>query len=158
MNEERRGRVQAVGAMLPRIAGRALDKQGLGEAQLVQHWGAIVGERLAGGSSPEKLSFVRGGRRDGTLKLRVAPGLALEIQHSEPTILERINGFFGYRAVARLTLQQTWSPRRSAPPGLRPLQAGEAAELEGRVARVGDDALRTALKRWGAAILATERK
>ena len=32
MSEERRGRMQNVGAVLPRIAGTALGKQGLGEA------------------------------------------------------------------------------------------------------------------------------
>lgn len=150
--------MRTVGAVLPQIAGAALGKQGLGEAQLIQHWAAIVGERFAKSSSPEKLSFPRGARRDGTLKLRVAPGIALEIQHSEPVLLERINGFFGYRAVTRLVLQQTWQPRRDPAPRLRPLRAGEAAELAHSVAPVGDDELRAALERLGAAILATERK
>jgi hypothetical protein len=158
MSDERRGRVQQVGAVLPRIAGKALGKQGLGEAQLVQHWSEIVGERLAKSSSPEKLSFPRGARRDGTLKLRVAPGIALEVQHSEPVLLERINGFFGYRAVVRLSLSQTWLPRHDLPPRLRKLDEGESATLDKRVAAVGDEPLRAALKRLGAAILATERK
>lgn len=158
MTEERRGRLQTVGAVLPRIAGKALGKQGLGEAHLVQHWAEIVGERFAEVTSPEKLSFTRGARRDGTLRLRVAPGIALEIQHGEPVLLERINGFFGYRAVARLSLQQTWTPRRPSPPRLRALSEPETAELDRRVAPVGDESLRTALKRLGAAIIATERK
>jgi hypothetical protein len=150
--------MQTVGAVLPRVAGKALGKQGLGEAQLVQHWAEIVGERLAKSTSPERLSFTRGARRDGTLKLRVAPGIALEIQHSEPILLERINGFFGYRAVARIALSQTWVPRQEPPPRRRPLQEGETAELDRRVASVSDEPLRAALKRLGAAILATERK
>ncbi|HEX4113665.1 MAG TPA: DciA family protein [Stellaceae bacterium] len=158
MSEERRGRMQNVGAVLPRIAGAALGKQGLGEAQLIQHWATIVGERYAQGTSPEKLSFPHGARRDGTLKLRVAPGLALEIQHSEPVLLERINGFFGYRAVTRLALRQTWLPRRDPTPRLRQLRQSETATLADTVAPVADDALRAALERLGAAIIATERK
>jgi hypothetical protein len=158
MSEERRGRMQTVGAVLPRIAGKALGKQGLGEAQLVQHWAEIVGERLAKSTSPGKLSFTRGARRDGTLKLRVEPGIALEIQHGEPVLLERINGFFGYRAVARLTLQQTLQPREEPPPRLRRLDDGETEALAERVAQVGDEDLRAALQRLGAAILASERK
>ncbi len=82
----------------------------------------------------------------------------MEIQHSEPVLIERINGFFGYRAVARLSLQQTWIPRQPSTPRLRPLSAPETAELDSRVAGVGDEPLRTALKRLGAAIMATERK
>ncbi len=158
MTEERRGRSQTVGAILPRIAGKALGKNGLGEATLIQHWSEVVGERLAESTSPDKLSFPRGARRDGTLKLRVAPGIALEIQHSEPVLLERINSFFGYRAVARLSLEQTWQPRQSLPPRPPPLTAPQAADLRQRVAPVRNNDLRAALTRLGAAILAIERK
>jgi hypothetical protein len=157
MGEERRGRTRAIGAMLPLIAGRALGRSGLGEAQLVQHWAAIVGTRLAEGSTPQRLSFRRGDRRDGTLRLSVAPALALEFQHDEPVILERINGFFGYRAVARLALEQTWMPRRPPPAARRPLAAPERQALEQSVAAVGDEALRAALARLGAAIRGARR-
>jgi hypothetical protein len=158
MGDERRGRLQSVGAVLPRIAGKALQKQGLGEAQLIQQWAAIIGEKYAKNTSPEKLSFTRGARRDGTLKLRVTPGIALEIQHNEPVLLERINGFFGYRAVARLSLQQTFQPRRAAAAALRPLRSEEVAAIETQVAPVADEPLRGALRRLGAAIAASERK
>ena len=96
--------MQAIGANLSRIATPVLGKQGLGEAQLLQQWPAIVGEDLARHCWPVKLSFPRGQRRDGTLRLRVISALALEIQHREPVLLERINGYFGYRAVARLEI------------------------------------------------------
>ena len=80
MAEERRGRLRAIAAEIPAIAGAALGKRGFGEALLVAQWPAIIGETLAQGVFPEKLSFARGERREGTLHLRVAPGLALEIQ------------------------------------------------------------------------------
>src|SRR6185437_6637843 len=92
--DERRGVMQAIGASLPRIAKPVLGKQGLGEAQLLQEWPAIIGDELARYCWPIKLSFPRGERRDGTLRLRVASALALEIQHREPVLLERINGYF----------------------------------------------------------------
>jgi hypothetical protein len=158
MTEARRGRLQMVGAVLPRIAGKTLGKRGFGEAQLVRHWTEIVGERLAKDATPLKLNFPRGGRRDGTLKLRVAPGIALEIQHDEPVLLERINGFFGYRVVARLSLQQTGPAPSARPPRRQPLSEAETAELERRVDAIADTGLRTALMRLGAAILATQRK
>jgi hypothetical protein len=158
MSVQRRGQMRAIGAMLPKVAGAALGKNGIAEAQLLQHWAAIVGERLAQATCPEKLVFSQGERRDGTLRLSVAPGFAPEIQHGEPVLLDRINGFFGYRAVARLALQQTLSARHRAPPGPRPLQSGEAAALEDSVAAVGDEQIRAALRRLGAAIAGNERK
>ncbi|MGH6982447.1 MAG: DUF721 domain-containing protein [Stellaceae bacterium] len=144
--------------MLPRIAGKALGKRGLGEAQLVQHWAEIVGDRLAGETSPEKLSFPPGERRDGTLRLTVVPGIALEVQHNEPILLERINGFFGYRAVTRLVLRQGLPSPPASAPKRRPLATEETEALDKRVAAVADESLRGALKRLGAAILASQRK
>lgn len=154
--ERRRGTMRAVGRELPRIAGRALGKRGLGEAQLLAEWRAVVGEELAAETLPMKLSFVQGGRKNGVLKLRVTSAAALAVQHREPQILERINSFFGYGAVARLALVQGPLPergqvRRRAP---RPLTAAETASLARRISQVSDPGLKSALARLGAAILA----
>jgi hypothetical protein len=160
MADERRGRTRAIGAELPRIAGPVLGKHGFGEAQLLQHWASIIGDKLAEGTMPEKLTFLRGERRDGTLHLVVASGLAPEIQHREPVLLERINAFFGYRAVARLTLRQGLPSRsRNRGPKLpRPLEGAEASELDRRVAEVPDPELRAALRRLGAAVIGSEKQ
>ncbi len=157
--ERRRGKMRAVGRELPRIAGRALGKRGLGEAQLLAEWRAVVGDELAAETLPVKLGFPQGGRRNGVLKLRVTSAAALSVQHREPQILERINGFFGYGAVARLALVQGPLPDRSraGPRVQRPLTPAESAALARRVSQVPDSGLKSALERLGTAILA-ERK
>lgn len=156
---ERRGSLRAIAAEVPRIAGAALGKRGFGEAQLVTHWDTVMGPELAAELSPDRMSFPRGERRDGTLRLRVASAFAIEAQHLEPVIIERINGFFGYRAVARLVLVQ--GPPRHAPPRkpvLRPLSAAEQRALEERLAAVSDPELRQALARLGAAMIGAQRR
>jgi hypothetical protein len=158
--DERRGRVRAIAAEVPRIAGAVLGKRGFAEAQLVAQWPAIIGDSLAQGVSPEKLSFPRGERREGTLHLRVAPGLALEVQHREPVLVERINAFFGYRAVARLALKQgPPAPADApAPPGRRPLKAEERQSLDRRLAAIDDPSLKAALERLGEAVIAAAKR
>ena len=155
----RRGSLRAVGQELPRIAGGVLGKRGLGEARLVSEWSAVVGSELAAETLPVKLSFPAGGRKHGTLKLRVTSAAALSVQHREPQILERINGFFGYPAVTRLALVQGPLPqqeaRRSPPP--RALTPEEASALSDRIAQVPDSGLKSALQRLGAAILGGRR-
>jgi len=157
---ERRGRTRSIGETLPRIAGPALGRQGLGEAQLVAHWESVVGAELAQETLPVKLTFPAGARRHGTLKLRVLPAAALTVQHREPQILERINGFFGYAAVQRLALQQGPLPQAppARPPPPRPLTPAEAAALSERVAQMTDSPLKSALYRLGAAILGSRRR
>jgi len=158
--EERRGGMRAIAANVPKIAGAVLGKRGFAEAQLVAQWPAIIGEALAAGVSPDKLSFSRGERRDGTLHLRVASGLALEVQHREPVLIERINAFFGYRAVARLALKQgpPAHPAERPPPRRRPLKGEERQLLDQRLTAISDPELKSALQRLGEAVIATEKR
>jgi len=146
--------MRAVGQELPRVAGRALGKRGLGEAHLLSDWASVVGTELAAETLPVKLAFPPGERRNGTLRLRVTSAAALAVQHREPQIIERINGFLGYPAVQRLALVQGPlpgdAPARPAPP--RPLTPEEARRLDGRLAQVPDSGLKSALHRLGAAI------
>jgi hypothetical protein len=152
--------MRAIGATLPEIAAPVLAKQGLGKegiggARLLSEWPSIVGETLAKASWPMKLSFPRGERREGTLRLRVLPALALEIQHREPVLLERINGYFGYNAVARIAIVQGPPPLpdQPQPPVLRPLAPEERRALDVRLDDITDPALRAALDRLGSAII-----
>ena len=81
----------------------------------------------------------------------VAPGFALQIQHLEPVLVERINTFYGYRAVARLRLIQ--GPLPVAPPPRRPafraLSASEEEALAATLAGLSDPTLREALTSLG---------
>jgi hypothetical protein len=153
--ERRRGGLRSLAGEVPRIAAAVLGKRGFGAAQLIADWRSIVGAELAEKISPDRLSFPPGERRDGTLRVRVAAGLAPEVQHRSPVIIERINGFFGYRAVARLVLVQgpPARPGRPAPPRPRPLRADEQGALDRRLAGIEDPTLREALRRLGEAVL-----
>lgn len=156
--EGRRGWARAIAAEVPRIAATALGKRGFGEAQLVTQWEAVIGPELAEKLSPDRLSFVRGERSEGTLRLRVASAFAVEAQHYEPVIIERINGFFGYRAVARIVLVQ--GPAKNAPPRakpLRPLSVAEQSGLDQRLAALPDSELRDALRRLGTAVIGSRK-
>jgi hypothetical protein len=143
---------------MPDLLGRILDpaarRRGLAEARLLTEWPSIVGPEVAARSQPVRLSHGRD-RQGGVLSLHVAGSAALELQHSEPQVLERINGFFGYPAVARLHLVQ--APLRRA--GARPLPArrarltsAEESEVALAVHGVADPALQAALAALGRAL------
>jgi hypothetical protein len=81
------------------------------EARLMQAWPDILGKPWGEESLPEKLTFARQGEaaqaQGGVLLLRVANGRAVAFQYQLPFLLSRINGYFGYQAVARIVLKQT---------------------------------------------------
>lgn len=155
--DRRRGAMRALAADVPQVVKPALGKRGFSEGQLVAQWAAIVGADLARRMMPEKLTFPPSARRDGTLRLRVAPGFALEAQHREPQILERLNAFFGYCALARLVLVQGPLPTETAaaPRRRRDLAPSERAALAQQVASIADNELRDALTRLGEAVIGT---
>ncbi len=131
-----------------------LGRRGFGEAQMVLQWASVVGPGLASETLPVKLSFGRGERVDGTLHLRVTSGAAPTVTHLEPVLIERINAFFGYRAVGRLALRQGPLPgAASARPERRRLTRAEATGLAASVAAIDDPDLRAALYRLGHAVL-----
>ncbi|MBI1207915.1 MAG: DUF721 domain-containing protein [Azospirillum sp.] len=143
-----------LGTVIPGVAGAALGKRSLAFGNLVTDWTAIVGQRLADRTLPEKLAFPRGKREDAVLHLRVSGALALEVQHAAPQILERINQFFGYRAVARLKLV-------NAPPKVTtkrlvvpPPSAADQRAVAAAVGAVETPELRDALTRFGLALKA----
>jgi hypothetical protein len=129
----------------------AARRRGLAEAKLLTEWPTVVGPLLASRCHPIRLS-PRSDGPGGVLVLHVTGAAALELQHSEPQILERINGYFGYGAVARLRLIQAPLPRRTTrplPPGGRGVSAAEESEIAQAVGEVCDPGLRAALHELG---------
>jgi len=156
---DRRGRMRPIGAELSSLIGAPMGRRGFAEGGLVAHWPAVVGEEIARATAPLKLSFPRGERRGGTLTLRVAGAHATEIQHLVPQIVERINGYLGYGAIARLKLEQGRlpKPRQSAMREPGPLQPAEQAALDAAVGGIGDPDLRRALDALGRAVKGLRR-
>ena len=145
------GAPRPIGALAAKLMAKPLGKRGFAAASLAAAWPTIVGEALAGGTLPRRVVFARGARTGGVLHLRVASGaLALQLQHIEPLILERINVHFGYAAVSRLTLTQGPVPRPARPRRPAPAPVGEIeASLKDRIATLPDADLRAALEGLG---------
>lgn len=128
-------------------------KRGFTSARLQAEWPLIVGAQLAARSQPQQIGRVAQGEGGGTLVIRIASGpLALELQHREPVIVERINTFLGWRAVARLRLVHGPLPPPPAPPPAPPPPA-DPAVVDAAVTGIEDPSLAAALRALAARIL-----
>ncbi|MCZ6861141.1 MAG: DciA family protein [Alphaproteobacteria bacterium] len=146
--------LRSIAAPVSKVARPMLKRRGLAGGRIVAEWPQIVGVALAKCSCPEKLSPARG-ENDGVLRIRVDGPLAIELQHLEPQIIERINGYFGYRAVGRLAMVRGPLPKPPPPRPRRkrapnPAAAREAAQ---HFDQIGDDELKAALESLGRAVL-----
>lgn len=162
-SEKRVRWVKPVAQTVDRLTKRVLGRHGFTHATIVTKWPEIVGDTMARHTQPEKIVFARDGASDGTLHLKTdSSAYALELQHQEPQIVERINTFFGYRAVVRIKLIQGPLPQRhpaarqGKPP--RPLSAAESRDLSGVVDTVDDPELKAALERLGENVMGRNAK
>jgi hypothetical protein len=161
----RRYRTPPIGAKVAGLTREVFRKRGFAQPHILSHWPEIVGSALAEYSAPEKLAFPRnpgegrGPETGATLAVRVDGPVALEIRHLEPQIVERINRYYGYNAVARLKLVQGPLPPRARARRklIRPLGPAERAELARSLAPIAESGLKSALERLGERILGTSR-
>jgi hypothetical protein len=154
----RGGGLRRMPDLLTHLLDPAARRRGLAEAKLLTEWPTIVGPGLAGRCQPVRLDRSTS-RQGGVLVLHVAGSAALELQHSELQILERINGFFGYPAVSRLRLIQAPPSRRSSRPHPRvdrPVSGADELEVREAVQVIRDPALRTALADLGRTLRSRE--
>lgn len=150
---------KSVGSFVPRLTRQAFEKYGFSAAALITDWETIVGQAQAAYTAPERLKWPKGvtgdeetgeaserGRPGATLILGVDAGRALDVQYRGEQIIQRINAYFGYRAVAELRIVQlppgSLARARPAPPA-----ATRPSEPPAHVASIADDGLREALAR-----------
>jgi len=142
----RGGPAKPVAELVPQIGRAAFRRFGFVQSSVVTRWPEIVGLRHAQVCMPESIRFPPGEKNHGILQLVVLPAHAPLIQHVIPEIIERVNRFFGYKAVARVKLRQgAVKPpveKRVAPPSLRPIPM----ELGDSLRDIGDPELRTVLE------------
>ena len=158
----RGGPARPVADLVPQIGRAAFRRFGFVQSSVVTRWPEIVGPRHAQVCSPESIRFPPGEKRDGILQLVVVPAHAPLIQHVIPEIVERVNRFFGYKAVARVKLRQGAvkpSPAQAAggtrdlgPPSLKPIPM----ELGDSLRDIGDPELRTVLESLARSLVAEE--
>ena len=140
-------RARAVSDLLPAAGGAAFRRFGFVQSSIVSRWREIVGLRYAAVSSPESIRFPPGRKSAGVLTLVVEGAHAPMMQHVAPTIVERVNAFFGYPAVDRIAIRQgivqaQKAKSRAAPPTLRAIPA----ELGESLREVVDPELRACLE------------
>jgi len=148
-----------LGRAVDRLTKGLLGKNGFTHGALITQWPDIVGAQMAHHCQPQKIVFSRDGATGGTLHLKADSGaFATQLQHQEPQVVERVNSFFGYKAIDRIRLFQGPLPAqrgtpagrdRQAPPPLNPAQTRQLAKT---VAMVEDPDIQKALMRLGTSI------
>ena len=155
----RGGAPRAIAELMPEIGRTAFRRFGFVQSSVVTRWPEVVGDRHARVCAPESIRFPPGEKSDGILQLVVVPAHAPLIQHVIPEIIERVNRFFGYKAVVKVKMRQgevqppANRQANTAPPSLKPIPM----ELGESLRDIGDPELRAVLESL-ARSLGTQKK
>ncbi len=151
-----RGYVRPLPDLAATLLADSFRRQGFNSSELVVRWATIVGDDVAAYAEPLKIQWqkVPDGQTPppGTLVLRVAGPAALEIQHMSHVILERVNRYFGFAAIAKISIRQAPLRRAAAPAPIRRVDPQAVQSIAETLPDSTDPALKDALARLGAAI------
>jgi hypothetical protein len=153
VNKPRPSQARPLAELVNKCLSDAFARQGFASREIVTHWPDIVGGEIAAHAEPISMQWPRNAQNGeaATLVLRVEGPAAVEIQHQSGLVIERVNRFFGWRAVDRLAMRQA-PLRGTRKPRRRTAVDSEAAGRVAATLAIEDTALRDALGRLGAAV------
>jgi hypothetical protein len=152
-----------IGDTLSKINKNYSSKFGKIEFLILSKWTQIVGSFFADHSEPDKISRITEEFNEfdepiykNFLHVRVSPAAAVEFQHYKDTIIEKINSFFGYKAIADLRLQQNFIPEKKTTRDInlfdQDISEEEKASIKSEIGNIKDKDLENSIVNLGASI------
>ena len=138
---------------------RVFKKRGFSQHEIVTKWEHIVGKSIGQNTKPKNVNFPkRFFDKDGaTLVIQSNPGFALELQHIQLHVLERINRFFGFRVFEKIQIVQIpLKPIKTATKNSnyeQKLTSKESILLKKRLKTINSNNLSNALEALGTAVI-----
>ena len=110
---------KTIGETLQNFTKQFSNKYGKTEYLIFSKWPQIVGSFFADHSEPEKINRIPDEENEmgektyrNFLNVKVSPAAAVEFQHFKDKIVEKINSYFGYKAITDIRLQQNFIPKK----------------------------------------------
>ena len=89
---------------IPKTLKKHLRKGSYNYSNIVDNWTKMVSKKISNACYP--LSIKMGKEmKDGTLILNVMHGKEMEIEYEKKEIIDKINSFFGYNCISKVTLK-----------------------------------------------------
>ena len=140
----------------------ASEKRGFAQSRLLTQWVEVAGEEVAAISRPVEISYGRGGM-GATLTVLTTGANAPMLEMQKEQLRARVNGIYGYNAIARVRITQTAATgfaegqvdfrHGKTTPEATPADPVLREKAREAVGPVGDAGLREALARLGTNIL-----
>ena len=159
---------QLFGVTLKKINRRFSSKFNKLDFIIRSKWPEIVGSYFKSYSEPINISSVADYENEygetiykNHLNVSVAPAAAIEFQHFKDKILEKINSYFGYKAIIDLRIQQNYIPSNEENKNIKmsnlKLTKDENDIIKNGVKKLKNDDLKNSLVNLGNNILKEDK-
>lgn len=130
---------------IPKTLKKHLKKGGYNYSHIVDNWTKIVSEKISNACYPLTVKMGRE-MRGGTLVLNVIHGKEMEVEYKKKEIIDKINVFFGYNYINKVTLkivQDTVITNKKVFPKIK-----NFSKIEEKINKVNDDGLKNSLNNF----------
>ena len=130
---------------IPKTLKKHLKKGGYNYSHIVDNWTKIVSEKISNACYPLTVKMGKE-MRDGTLVLNVIHGKEMEVEYKKKEIIDKINVFFGYNYINKVTLkivQDTVLTNKKVFPKIK-----NFSKIEEKINKVNNNELKSSLKNF----------
>ena len=89
---------------IPKTLKKHLRKGGYNYSNIVDNWTKMVSKKISDSCYPLTVKMGKE-MRNGTLVLNVIHGKEMEVEYEKNEIIDKLNCFFGYNCISRITLK-----------------------------------------------------
>ena len=106
MKERKQSYFKKIGNSLPKIVDKNIKEKNFIEVSLIKKWREIIGEDIAKFCWPIKIIFSNIKNSNGVIFLKTKRGRSMEIEFKNEEIIEKLNQYFGYNAISKISVVQ----------------------------------------------------
>ena len=109
MKERKQSYFKKVGKSLPKIIDKNIKERNFVEITLIKQWKEIIGQDIAKYCWPIKIVFSDIKNSNGIIFLKTKRGRSMEIEFKNDEIIEKLNQYFGYKAINKISVVQDFN-------------------------------------------------
>lgn len=149
-----------IGQVVHKVTTPFYKARGFAQGRIVTDWEKIVGSQLAQYGFPERVTFPFKQKTGGTVHVVASGSGSMIFEHQSQMIIEQINTYFGYNAIAKIRYRIDYIEQKKPAPKIHKAQPLPQDEkwLEGQLSDLEDSSLKQALLNLGREILQKEQQ
>ena len=113
MKERKQSYFKKVGKSLPKIIDKNIKERNFVEITLIKQWKEIIGQDIAKYCWPIKIVFSDIKNSNGIIFLKTKRGRSMEIEFKNDEIIDKLNQYFGYKAINKISVVQDFNIKDS---------------------------------------------